>query len=280
MELKVEEYQLPERIGFNFEELKQELTEKVGIYEAMVYTDEQVKEAKADKANLNKLKKALNDERIRREKEYLLPFTEFKNKINEIISIVDKPIAIIDKQVKEFEEKRKTEKSEQIKEFYNSIDSEVKDIVKLEKIFDDKWLNASVRMSSIEDEIKEKLKIASAEMETIKNLPFAFEALEEYKRTLDINKAIAEGQRLADIQKRKEEEEARRKAEEEKKTAEEAKAAEEAKQEKIEEIKNEPAQEPTEEKPQWINFSAYLTVDQALALKNFFIENNILFNAI
>ena len=41
-----------------YEELKQELTEKVSMYETMVYTDDQIKEAKADKANLNKLKKA------------------------------------------------------------------------------------------------------------------------------------------------------------------------------------------------------------------------------
>ncbi|WNV59438.1 DUF1351 domain-containing protein [Oscillospiraceae bacterium NTUH-002-81] len=73
MELRVEEYQLPQKISFNFEELKAELQEKTQHYETMVYTDDQIKEAKADRANLNRLKKALNDERIRREKEYLAP---------------------------------------------------------------------------------------------------------------------------------------------------------------------------------------------------------------
>lgn len=68
MELRVNEVQIPENITFNYEELKQELTKKVSMYETMVYTDDQIKEAKADKAQLNKLKKALNDERIRREK--------------------------------------------------------------------------------------------------------------------------------------------------------------------------------------------------------------------
>ena len=64
MELKVNEYQLPEQILFNYEELKAELTEKVQHYETLVYTDDQIKEAKADRATLNKLKKALSDERI------------------------------------------------------------------------------------------------------------------------------------------------------------------------------------------------------------------------
>ena len=91
MQLKMSDYQLPEKILFNYDELKQELLEKVSMYETLVYTDEQIKDAKADKAALNKLKKALNDERIRLEKEYMRPFNEFKGKINEIIAIIDKP---------------------------------------------------------------------------------------------------------------------------------------------------------------------------------------------
>lgn len=53
MELKMNEYQLPQNISFNFEELKVELTEKVRLYETIVYTDDQIQEAKKDKANLN-----------------------------------------------------------------------------------------------------------------------------------------------------------------------------------------------------------------------------------
>ena len=119
MELKVNEYQLPEQILFNYEELKAELTEKVQHYETLVYTDDQIKEAKADRATLNKLKKALSDERIRREREYMQPFNEFKSRINEIISIIDKPVAVIDKQIKEYEDTKKQEKLEEIKKLWS-----------------------------------------------------------------------------------------------------------------------------------------------------------------
>ena len=81
MELKIEKYNKPQAIEFNFEELKQELAEKVKMYETLVYTDDQIKEAKADRASLNKLKTALNDERLRLEREYMQPFNEFKEKI-------------------------------------------------------------------------------------------------------------------------------------------------------------------------------------------------------
>ena len=80
MELKVNEYQLPEVIAFNYEEIKNELTERIHIYETVVYDDSQIKQAKADRADLNRFKKALNDERIRREKEYLKSFEDSRTR--------------------------------------------------------------------------------------------------------------------------------------------------------------------------------------------------------
>ena len=51
MELRVNEVAIPEKIDFNYEELKAELTSKVSFYETLVYTDDQIKDAKADKAD-------------------------------------------------------------------------------------------------------------------------------------------------------------------------------------------------------------------------------------
>ena len=61
MEFKINEVQIPEKPTFNYEELKQELQEKANMYASLVYGDDEIKQAKSDKANLNKLKKALND---------------------------------------------------------------------------------------------------------------------------------------------------------------------------------------------------------------------------
>lgn len=287
MELKVNEVAIPEVIQFNYDELKQELTDKVSMYETMIYTDDQIKQAKADKASLNKLKKALNDERIRREKEYLQPFNEFKTKINEIISIIDKPVAVIDKQVKEYEEKCKEDKRQTIEEYWQTRKSSAPEWFELNKIFDDRWLNASTSMKSIKDNIDRWINRVNSELKTLEALPqFGFESTEEYKRTLDINKAIAEGQRLADIQKRKEEQERLKAEQEAKRQAEEAakkQAEETAKQTEEAVINNAPdlyAQKPVKEDAQWISFEAYLTVPQALELKEFFNSRNIDFKAI
>ena len=285
MELKVNEITIPEAIQFNYEELKQELTEKVSMYETMVYTDDQIKEAKADKANLNKLKKALNDERIRREREYMQPFNDFKQKINEIISIIDRPVAVIDKQVKAFDEKKKLEKLKSIKELFESI-SDKPEWLKLEQIFSDRWLLASVSMRQVQDGMEGWFNEIKQSLDTLSNLAdFAFEATEIYKSTLDINKALNEGKRLLEIQKRKEEQERLQKEVEER-----AKAEAEAKKQ-AEMIANETgeavfnnapdikAQEPVEV-AQWISFSAKLTVAQAVELREFFERRKIEFKAV
>ena len=102
------------------------------------------------------------------------------------------------------------------------------------------------------------------DLETLSNLPeFSFEAINEYKQSLDLNKAIVEGQRLSDIQKRKAEEVARIE-----------KAA-------IHPTPNTEVPTEADETPRmWISFKAYLSVDDAQALKSFFETRNIDFAAI
>lgn len=279
MELKVNEVVIPDSIQFNYEELKQELTEKVSMYETMVYTDDQIKEAKADKANLNKLKKALNDERIRREREYMQPFNDFKSKINEIISIIDKPVAVIDKQVKAFDEKKKQEKLEAVKKLFEELNTH--EWLKFEQIFNERWLLASVSMRQAQDGIEGWLNEIKTNLDILSNLPeFSFEATEVYKSTLDVKKALNEGKRMSEMIKRKQEQE-RLQKEAEERTKAEAKAREELVEAHMPEP--EPVQKVTTEpveQSQWISFRALLTVPQAFELKRFFEENKIEFQPI
>jgi hypothetical protein len=289
MQLEVKEYQLPAEIQFNFDEIKAEISEKLQKFENLVYTDEQIKEAKADRSSLNKLKKALQDEKIRRKKEYLKPFEDFENKINEIIKLIDAPVGLIDKQVKEFEEKKKADKRTEIGAYWET--TEHPEWLVLSKIFDERWLNATYTMKQIQADITGWINRINSELETLEQLDsFSFEAIDVYKRSLDMNQAIAEGKRLADIQKRKEEAE-RKKAEieSEKKWEEMQKASAEASQtstapsnEEAEEIhvEGEKAEETAQSDAMWLNFSALLTIDQALKLKKFFEDNNIEFKKI
>lgn len=313
MELKIEQVAIPEKIAFNYEELKQELSDKVKMYETLVYTDDQIKSAKADRADLNRLKKALNDERIRREKEYMQPFNAFKAQINEIIGIIDKPVALIDKQIKEYEEQQRREKKKKIEECFLSVAPP--EWLQLSMIFDERWLNASATLKVVKFEISQRLAIIEKDLSTLSELPeFAFEAIETYKTTLDLNRSIAEGHRLSEMQKRKAEQE-QIKAEQEMARAEQERLRQEQEEERArlaamvapEEIaesaeayreaanvggihmskglsmqyqaREEAVQSP-KEMPTYVCFKALLTVAQALELKEFFESRNIEFSRI
>ena len=284
MEFKVNEYQLPDKLTFNYEELKCELQEKVSHYETLVYTDDQIKEAKADRASLNKLKAALNDERIRREKEYMIPFNDFKSKVNEIIGIIDKPISVIDRQVKEYEDKKKAEKLESVNKLWE--ETEKPEGLTFEHVFDEKMLNASYNMAHVKQKFSDDIKRFERDLETLANLPeFGFEATEVYKTTLDINKAISEAQNMARIAKAKaEQEKAKAEAEAKKAEYEATQAAKLAEQMAVEEqatvSKTEQVETQPQQKKNWVRLAAFMTRDEAYELKKFFDDRAIEFKAI
>lgn len=283
MEIEIKEYKLPAEIKFNFEELKQEVIAKCNLYESMVYTEDQIKDAKADKASLNKLKKALNDERLRLEREYMKPFESFKSQVKELCTLIDKPVALIDKQITVAEDKRKADKRVEIGSYFVTL--ERPEWLKLERIFNEKWLNTTYKLQDITAELDMAVTMINNNVATLNTLPeFGFEALEEYKRTLDFNKALLEGQRLADIQKRKEEaqkiaEENAQKAQEEAlkaKANELAKLEEKAEIKPISELPFADAEEPKIAQDSRLRtFSGFLTESQVDALFAWCANNGI-----
>lgn len=265
MELKVKQFTIPEVIEFNFDELKSELQNRMEYYENLVYTEEQTATAKKDLANLRKFNKALSDERIRIKKECLKPYEEFETKVKELSEIVNKPINLIDKQLKDYDEQRKRKKIDEIKGFYNNLDTP--EWLTFDKIFKDVWLNKTVKMSAIEDEIKSILEKIDKTLAILRNLSdFSFEAIEEYKQSLDFTKAVETANKLKEISIKKAE------AQQSEKLIESAKATEEIRVEKIN-LNN-------THKKNWIGFRALLSVEEAIELKQFFKDRNIEFHKI
>lgn len=209
LELNLEPIQAPSEIKFNYEELKAQLENMTAEYKGLVFTESQLPEAKKDRAALNRMKKALNDARIQTQREYMAPFDEFKGRIDDLIRLVNEPVKEIDAQIKGFEEAAKEEKKEEIRKLFT--ETGFQGFVTLEMIWNEKWLNKSYSLKQIGEEMAQLVNKIGTEVYTIHSLEaFSFEAMEVYKETLDLSRAIAEGQRLADIQKRKEEEAARR----------------------------------------------------------------------
>ena len=274
-------------IQWNNEELKTEIANKMKEFESLVFTEETIKDAKKDRASLNKLKTAFDDNRKRIKKEYMDPYNKFEAQVKEVVALIERPIALIDAQIKEVEENRRVQKKKEIEELFQEIGFQ--EFVTLEKIFDSKWLNASVSMASIETQMKEKMFQIGSDIFAINQLPdFSFEAMETYKATLDLGCAISEGQRLADIQKRKAAQEAERKRMQQEEEERKRQKAEQknVEREKVtdsvpENLSNEMREEQIKEEMVYtIDFRVTATKKQLELLKKFLTENNITYGPV
>ena len=103
MELKIynpQEDGFLKSIDWNFEDLKAEITQKSNEYMNLVYSDDQIKEAKKDRAALNKLISALEAKRMEIKKQVMIPYEDFEKKEKELVSIIRQAVDNIDGQIK------------------------------------------------------------------------------------------------------------------------------------------------------------------------------------
>ena len=288
-ELKITSYQVG-TIDFNFDEIKNELMESVAHYETLAYSEENIRECKADHNKLKALIAALDNERKKRKKEYLAPLEAFEDKIKELQAIIGKPLAVIDKQLDAFEKVRKEKKHAGVEKWWAedfAPNNEVPAIIQsITDIWDERWMNVTYSLKQIEKDVADRLAAIQADIDTINSLPeYSFEAMEIYKDGLDLRKALAEGKRLADIQARKEAA---------KITAGMVKGTQfapdgtelnpGAKADTLSPETKKPENEPQSaaESPKmwWVSFRAHLTAPQAHKLKAFFEAEGIEYEAV
>lgn len=209
----------------DFEQIKTELSAALKTYKGIVFQPEDIKAAKDYRAHLNKTAAALKDNFAEKKKELYAQLYTLESQTKELVDIVNDCTSTIDAQIKAFEA---AEKAAKLAECTAIFEEEFAGLewVRFDAINNERWLNKTFALSKVAEEMKAKREEIERNLDTLERLDaFSFEAIEEYKRTLDINRAIAEGQRQADIQRRKEE--AKRLAEEEaaRKAAEAAEAA-------------------------------------------------------
>jgi len=270
-------------IQWNQEEVKAWVAARVQDYKNIAYTEDQVKDMKKDRADLNKLRTAFESERKRLKKVCMEPYNLFEQQVKEVVALIDEPIQLIDSQLYELEERRKQQKKKDIEALFDTIGFQT--FVTLDNIFDQKWLNASVSLGKIDEQMKSIMYKIGTDVATIGNLPeFSFEAMEVYKKTLDLNKAILEGQRLAEIQKRKQQYE-----EEQKRIAEEKARQEEQEQSVLAEVVEEtaPVEEKVDASPEPVrpdlvqmDFRVWCTKEQLMDLREYLIAHQIKFGRV
>ncbi len=257
---------VPQMIGFNNTELLNKAKEIANYYSNIVYSDEQIKVAKDDKAKINNLIKSINSARIDVKNVYETPYAEFKQKIDEVVTCLQGASDTINKQVSEYESLRIQEKQTEIENYFDGVIGGLKQFISLDKIFNQKWLNASCSMKSVKADIDAKIEQIIKDIEALNALKSEDEiSLKAYYfRSLDLGSVFVENERL--------------KAEKERIRA----AAERHENEQVKPQVQ--AQEPLQEQPAPItNTRTYdvtleftgLTYKQATSLITFVTSNNL-----
>lgn len=283
------------KIEWNNEELKEAISAKVQDYKGLQYTEETIKEAKKDKATLNKLRDAIETERKRIKKQCMAPYELFEKQVKEVLAIIDEPIHLIDSQINEVEEQRRLEKKQKVLEIYEENIGNLKGILPFAKVFKNEYLNVSKSLKSITEEITALISKVNQDMDVIEELDTKYElqVKDMYVKTLDLSMALRENARLEEVERKLAERRAqqeRERAEAEKRAAVETQKRAEAQQQIIERIPEESDKKEIAEEAQketapdsqtvTLEFRVTATLEQLQKLKEFLKANNIVYGPV
>ena len=273
---------LPAVLEFNFEDLKKALAERMELYRGLVVTEDGIKAAKQDRADLNKLREAIEAKRKEVKKACMAPYTEFEGRVKELVQLVDAPIAAIDGQLKEYEEKRRADKRAEIAAIYEETVGELKGILPFERLWRDEWYNTAWSMKKIREAIVAAEGKVASDLEVLSTVESEFaEAVRlKYLEALDLNAALAERARLQEraAKLREYEEQRRRAAEAEASNVPEAERAEAAAKD-AGQAEAAPAT-GAEETVYLLRFECQLTRSQAAELSAWLKDRNISYRRI
>lgn len=206
-ELQVVVQQNVGTIAWNYEELKAALAERMEEYEELVYTDGNIREAKADVAMLRKLRKSVEDRRKEIKTKCLEPYTAIETQAKELTDLIDKPITLIDAQIKTYEAQRREKTREEIiaymNEQYADFPTEIRERL-IAKIYDDRWENATAEKKAWQEAIVISTMQTRSALNIINDVEEEFrdKAMAIYASTFALEDALG---KVTELRKQKEE---------------------------------------------------------------------------
>jgi hypothetical protein len=274
---------LPAVLEFNYDTLKSALAARMDLYRGLVVTEDGIKAAKQDRADLNKLREAIDAKRKEVKKACLAPYNNFEARVKELTALVDAPIAAIDKQLRQYEEQRRATKRADVQAIYEETVGELRSLLPFDKLWRDEWYNTSWSMKKIREAIVAAEGKAASDLEVLSTVESEFiEAVKlKYLEALDLNAALAERARLQErAAKLRQYEEQQRQAQEN--TTDNLQEEERAKASArgAEQAAAATQSEGTEENIYLLRFECQLTRAQAAALADFLKSNRISYRRI
>ena len=185
-------FELPVAIS-NFEELRQAIMPKISFYKSLVVTEDTVKSAKSDRAEFNRLKKAIDDERKKIKACYLMPYQAIEDECRQLIDLIDEPIQAINGQLKAIDEQALQGKKQALEEHFRSENPP--DFIRLEDILPVRWKNKSEKTESLKAEISAKISVIKTDFTYLNNMysdsPHRTAILRKFTETLDKSETLS-----------------------------------------------------------------------------------------
>lgn len=217
--VRVEHPELP-AIRWNEAEVRQNLTEMLAAYTGRVYTPETIKDAKADRAAVNKLDKQLSDAARSAKAFYMKPLEEFLQSAKQMQGQCKAVSGAIDQQVKAVEEAERQDKQDALRAVYADCIGELRELIPFDRLLVPQWLNKTYDLAKASRELRKSVETRREELRLIReNCGEDTEACTtEYLRELNLNAALVEHSRRQNAR------DAQRRVEAERMTAERARA--------------------------------------------------------
>lgn len=217
--VRVEHPELP-AIRWNEAEVQQNLTEMLAAYTGRVYTPETIKDAKADRAAVNKLDKQLSDAARSAKAFYMKPLEEFLQSAKQMQGQCKAVSGAIDQQVKAVEEAERQDKQDSLRAVYADCIGELRELIPFDRLLVPQWLNKTYDLAKASRELRKSVETRREELRLIReNCGEDTEACTtEYLRELNLNAALVEHSRRQNAR------DAQRRAEAERMAAERAQA--------------------------------------------------------
>lgn len=177
----------------NIQLLKQELTDRLEYYRTLIVTEDGIKDAKADKAALNKLKAAIDGQRKEVKRQTMALYEPLEKECRELLSMIDEPIRAIDDQIKAFDEQKKQAKYAELVRFFEKVNA--LDFVRIEHVLDPKWGNATMKLDALKDKMSGEIQRIVDDYAEIKKLyagsPMLTAIIQRFETTRDKGAALA-----------------------------------------------------------------------------------------
>lgn len=193
-------------IDWNKDELIERVRAVTAKYKGLVYTDDDITNARTDRAELNAIKNSISDSRIQVKKFVMAPYDQFEAEVAEVTNLIIEAVKPIDEAIKTHDENQKADKKKQLVAYFDSIIGNLAESVTFERVFDPKMVNASTSMKKAKEGIADGVQQIRTNIETINTVvsePYRSFAVANYLQTMKLAGSMKLAQRMEQEDRRK-----------------------------------------------------------------------------